>query len=92
MKDPDIVAQLSDFIREKGEVEPDDVDFSPTADLFDYGYLDSFGIVELIAMVQQRYGVDMTNTDFYGDDIRTIERIAAHIASRVNGRGSPPDA
>lgn len=72
---------LSDYIRKLAEVTDDDVDFSETVDLFDYGYLDSFGTVDMIAMVQERFGVDMMNTDFYGDDIRTIKAIVSYIDS-----------
>jgi acyl carrier protein len=76
------VRVLDGYVREFAEVQADDVDFSATVDLFDYGYLDSFGIVNLIAMVQERFGVDMTNTDFYGDGIRTLEAIASYIEVR----------
>ena len=70
---------LEGGIREIAEVLEDDIDFSATVDLFDYGYLDSFGIVNLIAFVQGRFGVDMTNTDFYGEDLRTIHAISRYI-------------
>ncbi|MBO34389.1 MAG: acyl carrier protein [Rhodospirillaceae bacterium] len=67
------------IIREIAEVGVDDEDFSTSIDLFDYGYLDSFGIVNLIAAIQESFGVDMMNIDFYGEDIRTIEAISATI-------------
>jgi acyl carrier protein len=78
-----IGAELSAFIRAQANVADNDVDFGPTIDLFDYGYLDSFAVVEMIEMVQQRWGVDMTNTDFQGDNIRSIEAIARYIAERA---------
>jgi len=83
MTEQNVSQVLEGYIRGIAEVQDDDVDFSATVDLFDYGYLDSFGIVDLIAMVQEKYGVDMTNTDFYGDDIRSIEAIAGCIQSQV---------
>ncbi len=67
------------IIREIAEVGVDDEDFSTSIDLFDYGYLDSFGIVNLIAAIQESFGVDMMNIDFYGEDIRTLEAISATI-------------
>ncbi len=70
------------FIREIGRVGADDTDFSRRVDLFDYGYLDSFGIVELISRVQEAFKIDMTNVDFYGDQIRSIEAIADYIDAR----------
>ena len=69
----------------QAKVADSDIDFGPSIDLFDYGYLDSFAVVEMIEMVQERWGVDLTNTDFYGQHIRSIEAIARHIAERRPG-------
>ena len=79
MNENGISLVLEGEIRGIAEVQEDDIDFSTTVDLFDYGYLDSFGIVNLIAFVQGRFGVDMTNTDFYGEDLRTIHAISLYI-------------
>lgn len=78
-----IAADLAEFIRRQAKVAADDIDFGPAVDLFDYGYLDSFAVVEMIEMVQDRWGVDLTNTDFYGDRIRSVGAIASHIADRL---------
>ena len=84
MLDQSTVQRVESLVREIAEVGHDDLDFSPAVDLFDYGYLDSFGIVNLIAEVDDRFGVDMTNTDFYGDNIRTIEAIAKYLDARTS--------
>jgi acyl carrier protein len=80
-----IEAELAAFVRGQAKVDDKDVDFSPTIDLFDYGYLDSFAVVEMIEMVQERWGIDMTNTDFHGQNIRSIATIARYIAERRAG-------
>ena len=77
------LVKLAKIVRVIGKVSSDDMDFSVTVDLFDYGYLDSFGIVELITIVQEEFGADLTSTDFYGDDIRTIEKISQHIEDKT---------
>ena len=77
------VAILNELIREIADVEDDDTDFSNSVDLFDYGYLDSFGIVELITMVQEKFKVDLTDTNFCGGNIRTVEAIASHICKQL---------
>ncbi len=79
---PAIAAELAAFIRERAGVKADDVDFGPTVDLFDYGYLDSFATVEMIERVQERFGVDLGTVDFYGENIRSIDAIAALIAAK----------
>ena len=78
-----LTERLTAFIREIAAVAADDRDFGPEVDLFDYGYLDSFGVVQLIEMVQREFGPDLTQTDFYGENIRSIRAIAAHVAAKA---------
>jgi len=82
----DIGSEILEFIRTEAEVPDDDPDFGPDVDLFDLGYVDSFMIVRLIAMVQDRFGVDLGNEDFYADALRTAAGIAAFVQRR---RASP---
>lgn len=77
-----VAAALTEFIRRRAEVRDDDRDFSATVDLFDYGYLDSFGTVEMIELVQDRFGVDLGNVDFYGGGLRSIAAISRLVAER----------
>ena len=72
---------LMDFIRQEGDIPGDDPDFGQDIDLFDFGYVDSFGLVRLIEWVSERFGVDIGNADFYAD-LRTAAGIAAHIDAR----------
>ncbi len=81
MATDNIVTQLIAAIRADQSIPDDDQDFTPTVDLFDYGYLDSFGVVSLIAQVSETYGVDMTRLDFYAPEYRTVDGIAAYISA-----------
>lgn len=76
---------LMRMIREDQKIPGEDPDFTPDVDLFDYGYIDSFGIVNLIAGVQKTYGVDMSLVDFYEPDYRTVRGIAGYVEARANG-------
>ncbi|MDJ0948109.1 MAG: acyl carrier protein [Alphaproteobacteria bacterium] len=73
---------LMQMIREDQKIPGDDPDFTMDVDLFDYGYIDSFGIVNLIASVKQAFGVDMSMVDFYAPDYRTVRGIAGYVESR----------
>jgi acyl carrier protein len=81
------VEEIRAFIRSLGTVQPNDDLFGDDVDLFDYGYLDSFGIVGLIEAVEGRFGVDLSDVDFY-EQGRTITGIAALLDKR-RGAGSP---
>ncbi len=85
MDSQDALEYLMQMIREDQKIPGDDPDFSPDVDLFDYGYIDSFGIVNLIASVKQSYGVDMSMVDFYEPDYRTVRGIARFVDGRKGG-------
>ena len=78
MKIDDICKILSDSLIELNKLKEDDENFSFEVDLFDYGYLDSFGVVELLAEISARFDLDLTNEDFYRD-LRNIDSIAKVI-------------
>ena len=79
MSKESILEHLTAFLRQSQKIEPDDEYFGPEVDLFDYGYLDSFGIVEFISEVEKRYGVDLSSIDFYSDEFRTLRALCEHI-------------
>lgn len=83
----DTLTAVRDFIKDQANVAATDDLFSDTVDLFDYGYLDSFGIVGLIETIDQRFAIDLSNIDFYEDGHRTIAGIAALIDAQTAGRG-----
>jgi acyl carrier protein len=78
----EIHAAIADFIREVGQVEPDDPGFTDDADLFDAGYLDSLGIVSLTAFIEQRFRVVLTEQDLFNPRIATVTGMVEIIAAR----------
>ena len=48
-------------------------------DIFDNGYIDSFGIVSLIAIIEENYSISISNFYLNSDKIRTIKGIASII-------------
>ncbi len=76
------VEAINAFVKAQGNVTAGDDLFSDDVDLFDYGYLDSFGIVGLIEAVSQKFGVDLSDVDFY-DGHRTIRSIAGIVDQRL---------
>ena len=79
--DASIVTALLAVIRADQSIPADDLDFTPSVDLFDYGYLDSFGVVSLIAQVSEHFGVDMSRLDFYTAEYRNVAGIASYISA-----------
>lgn len=62
---------------------------SRQTDLFDTGALDSMAFVELLALLEEEFGIEVSLDDLEIDNFRSVERIAAFVVSR-NGRPPVP--
>jgi len=80
-----IESVLRDFIREKFKVPPDDPDFTDEVHLFDYGYVDSFGAVELTNFIEKSFSIKVSETDLVAYPLNTIREIATFIVRRKKG-------
>jgi D-alanine--poly(phosphoribitol) ligase subunit 2 len=80
-----IIGELRSFIRERFKVAENDPDFNDDVHLFDYGYVDSFGAVELIAFVREKYSVEITASDLVAFPLNTVREIATFAVKRLNG-------
>lgn len=85
MEGTQIAHQLRSFIRERFNVSAADPDFSDNVHLFDYGYVDSFGAVELNSYVEKTFAIKVTPSDLIAFPLNTISEIAMFIARRQAG-------
>ena len=77
-----INATLSEIFQKIGKVDAEDAHFSYDVDLFDYGYLDSFGVVELLLEIKKEYDLDLSHEDFY-QDLRSVKMISEIILKKI---------
>jgi acyl carrier protein len=75
---------LIEFLRALDPDNADDPNLTGDVDLVDGGFIDSFGMVELIGYIQKEYGVDLSGADFYDPKMRTVDGIAAAIEEQLN--------
>jgi methoxymalonate biosynthesis acyl carrier protein len=78
-----IAQHLDEHIRERYEIEADDDDFTKDVHLFDYGYIDSIGATALIAHIEQKYGIQVTNQDLMLHSMNTVNEIATFITKKT---------
>lgn len=73
------------FIRQHFRVVSGDPLFSRDAHLFERGYVDSAGVVELLMFVESTYGVSLDDDQLFSDRFTTINGIAelVHAGSRA---------
>lgn len=68
------------------EIRPD-TDFSASANFAEDGLLDSFDIVTLVTMIDEKYGVDVDGRDILPENFGSAESIAALIDKTLNKAG-----
>lgn len=77
---PDPAAQIESFIRRQFHIIDHDPGFSRDAHLFEGGYVDSAGIVELLMFIESTFGVTLGDDQIFSDQFTTINGISALLA------------
>jgi len=54
-----------------------------TDSLIENGIIDSTGVLELVAFIEDRYGITIADADIVPANLDSLERIAAFIASKT---------
>jgi methoxymalonate biosynthesis acyl carrier protein len=85
METNDIALALRQFIRERYKVPENDPDFSDEVDLFNYGYIDSFGAVDLTSFIEKQFAVKFTDSDWVAFPLSTVSQISSFVAKRKKG-------
>ena len=85
MENQDIMSQLRQFIRQQFGVPENDPDFNDNVDLFNYGYIDSFGAVELTNFMENKFTMRIADSDWAAFPLNTIEEISNFISKRQKG-------
>ena len=78
----DIAKTISDFITDKFEIG-DDPDFNNDVHLFNEGFVDSFGAVEIVAFVEDTFNIKITQKDITLYPMNTVNEIAAVVESKL---------
>ena len=85
METPEIATALRGFIRERYGVPANDPDFNDDVDLFNYGYIDSFGAVDLTSFIEKQFAIQFTNSDWVTFPLSNINQISSFVAKRKKG-------
>jgi acyl carrier protein len=72
----DVQDRVEGFVRSKFSVSEDDPHFDRTIDLFESGYVDSVGVVELLAFLNEEFGVEVPENLLLSEDFTNVNGIA----------------
>jgi acyl carrier protein len=75
-----VATDVEAYVRTRFSVPATDTVFTRTVDLFEEGYVDSTGLVELIAHVEQLYGVRLPEEALFDPSFSHIDGIARVVA------------
>jgi acyl carrier protein len=74
---------IEEFVRSHFSISEQDVRFSRTTPLFESGYVDSIGVIELIAFIEDTFPVEIPDDLLLSDGFTTIDGIAAAVTERL---------
>lgn len=77
-----IAASVDAFVRVRSRVSVDDSRFSRDSNLWQDGYLDSIGVVELIGYIEATFGVAVPDETLFDPAFTSVDGIAG-IVSRL---------
>jgi acyl carrier protein len=75
----EIAGAVEEFVRREFSISAGDHNFDHTVDLFEDGYVDSVGVIELLAFLEGRFGVEIPEEDLFSPEFSTIEGIASIV-------------
>ena len=76
MTEQDVAAAVEEFARREFSIKPSDRRFDRTVDLFEDGYVDSIGVIELIQFLERTFGMEIPEADLFSPEFSTIDGIA----------------
>ena len=78
------IEQLRNFI---SEITFSDIDkIKDDTLLFEEGIFDSLGFLSLVSVLNEEYGIDVTNDELSEDNFKSINAIVEYIAKKKNSK------
>jgi acyl carrier protein len=74
-----VAERIERFVRTQFRVAAGDARFSRSQPLFELGYVDSVGVVELLAFVTQEFRIEVPDEMLTSEEFSTIDGIAAIV-------------
>jgi acyl carrier protein len=80
-----IKSELRNYIRENYRIPQDDPDFSDSINIYDYGFVDSFGSVQLKTFVEKQFSVQFSQKDLTTIPLNSVDQMATFVVKRKKG-------
>jgi acyl carrier protein len=81
-----VAQELGLFVRERFQISETDTNFTYDVHLWDQAYVDSLGIAEIIAFLEDRFQVEVPEDALFEEDRSTINGLARLVQELVVAR------
>jgi len=78
----DVKEKIFGYIKEHFEIG-DDPDFTADVNMFDYGFVDSLGAIEIISFVENTWNIEITQQDLTLYSMNTVDEIAEVVSGKL---------
>jgi acyl carrier protein len=82
----EVAVAVEDFVRREFSISLADQNFDRTVDLFEDGYVDSVGVIELLAFLGSTFRVEIPEEDLFSPEFSTIDGIARIVTRHRSPR------
>ena len=86
MTEQDVAAAVEEFARREFSIKSSDRRFDRTVDLFEDGYVDSVGVIELIGFLERTFVIEIPEEDLFSPEFSTIDGIARIVTRNHSSR------
>ena len=83
----DVASLVEEFIRTRFRVRPDDQHFSREVNLWEEGYVDSAGVVEMIAYLEETLHITLPEEVLFDPDFTNINGIGRLLTNIIASQG-----
>ena len=85
-------SRIERFVRETFEIPETDERFNRTCDLFDEGFVDSFGLIQLITFLEEEFGILIDEEHLFDERFVSIEGESRLVVELVEAKRHNPSA
>ena len=89
---PTIENQLREFIVENFLFGDTSRPVTASMSLIENDLVDSTGILELVAFIEERFGLSVSDHEIIPDNLDSVDRISTYIGAKMNDEASSAEA
>jgi len=78
-----VADQLAAFVRERFQISASDTNFSYDVHLWDQSYVDSVGILEILAFLEGQFAVRIPENALFEEDRATVNGLAGLVTQLI---------